>query len=361
MLLSSNHKLRLSKSIDQLDKADSPPIPDSYIYLLTLQCLVTLVEGFASLVLPLYNSITIVRPRAAGESVIHAPQALDLSSLPPDDTSTIQLKTVHDILEQGWPPLLAALSFYTSTNLSDELFADVLAALQGMTNVTGALNLTTPRDAFLVGISKFAVPTRVVSSIDSFHEQPQTPKNTLSAENLGLSALTGTHARPGLSERNLACLKVLISSSLFLAGSLGPSWFDVLETLQNAEYVLTKGATYLKKPSTASSTARHVIFSELDPDTIQNSMKKLIDSTKLLNDDAFREFLSALCKLSSEMVGMQVVLVSDEVDPEVPEEPNARRLSTPSAYAHRRRASGIALTRTMVQFRSSSDEDKMMT
>jgi hypothetical protein len=29
----------LKKSIDQLDKADAPPIPESYIYLLTLQSL----------------------------------------------------------------------------------------------------------------------------------------------------------------------------------------------------------------------------------------------------------------------------------------------------------------------------------
>ncbi|GJJ14425.1 hypothetical protein Clacol_008689 [Clathrus columnatus] len=329
---------------------DSPPIPESYIYLLALQCLVILVEGFASLVLPLYNSIAIVRPRAAGESVIHAPPALDLSSLPPEEHSTIQLRAVYSMLDQGWPPLLAALSFYISTNLSDDLFADVVVALQGMINVTGALNLTTPRDAFLVGISKFAVPTRVVSSLDSFHEPPPTPKNALSVENLGLSGLTGAHTRPGLSERNLACLKVLISSSMFLAGSLGSSWFDVLETLQNADYVLTKGATYVKKPGpnpNAPAATRHLIFTDLDPDTIHNSMKKLIDSTKLLDDLAFRDFLTALCKLSSEMVGMQVVLVTDEVDPEVPEEPNARRLSTPSAYAHRRRASGIALTRTM--------------
>ncbi|KIJ29789.1 hypothetical protein M422DRAFT_107343, partial [Sphaerobolus stellatus SS14] len=133
--------------IDQLDKADAPGIPESYIYLLAIQCLVSLVEGFASLVLPLYNTITIVRPRAAGEAIVHAPPALDLPTLPEGDHGTVQLRIVHDMLESGWPALLAALSFYIATNISDELFADVLGAMQGMINVLGVLRLTTPRDA----------------------------------------------------------------------------------------------------------------------------------------------------------------------------------------------------------------------
>ncbi|KAF9230177.1 hypothetical protein BU15DRAFT_69416, partial [Melanogaster broomeanus] len=43
--------------IDQLDKADSPPIPESYVYLLGVQCIVSLCEGFASFTGPLYTSL----------------------------------------------------------------------------------------------------------------------------------------------------------------------------------------------------------------------------------------------------------------------------------------------------------------
>jgi hypothetical protein len=45
----------------------------------------------------------------------------------------------------------------------------------------------------------------------------------------------------GLSLRYLACLHALITVVLFLAGTLGPSWFAVLEPPQNAEYVPTTG------------------------------------------------------------------------------------------------------------------------
>ena len=317
-----------------------------------------------------------MRPRAAGEAVVRAPPALDLAALSADDPATIQLRTVHDMLENGWPALLAALSFYISTNLSDELFADVLGALQNLINVTGVLRLTTPRDAFLTSVSKLAVPSRVVSSLDSFQE-PQTPKSAvLSVENLGgLTGLGGggQSNQPGLSERNLACLRALISNALFLAGSLGPSWFDVLEALQNADYVLTKGTIFSSKkayaaPSAPSSTVasggaagtvpqpappRHPALMDLDADTIQHAIQRLFDSTKNLEDDSFRDFVAALCKLSAEMVGMQAVAEQDYMV-ESAEDLTRPSLTPRSAYAHRRRASGIALPRTMVSVNLTS-------
>ena len=51
----------MSCSIDQLDKADAPPIPEAYIYLLALQCLVSISEGFAAQTLPLFNTIVVQR------------------------------------------------------------------------------------------------------------------------------------------------------------------------------------------------------------------------------------------------------------------------------------------------------------
>ncbi|KJA13954.1 hypothetical protein HYPSUDRAFT_220677 [Hypholoma sublateritium FD-334 SS-4] len=144
--------------IDQLDKADAPPIPESYIHLLTVQCIISICEGFASSG-PIYSNIAIQCPRAAGDSVVRAPPALDLTTLP-DDFQTRQLRIVQSIISQAWPALLAALSFIIATNFSDELFVDVLASYQAMTNVSGMLGLTTPRDAFFNSLSKFSVPIR---------------------------------------------------------------------------------------------------------------------------------------------------------------------------------------------------------
>lgn len=374
----------LSCSIDQLDKADSPPIPETYIYLLGVQCLVSLCEGFVFLTGPLYTSIVIQKPRAAGDSVIRAPPALDLATLPQDDPQTKQLRLVRGMVENGWPALLAALSFIVSTNLSDDLFVDVLASYQAMANVSGMLALSTPRDAFFTSLSKFAIPSRVVSSLDSYAE-PSTPRTTsVLSENLGL---TGPAQAPGLSERNMACLKVLLSSALFLAGSLGDSWFGILEALQNADYVLsakgiqaasgrrnsTFGIGSGGGPSSRSTSGtgpaasganpgqsaqqqgpRHSLLSDLDTDSVQHAIQRLFDASKNLEDPAFQDFVGALCKLSSEMVGMQSdagkgTLLTEVESTEELVVPSASLLPV-TAAAHRRRVSGIHLPRTLVSY-----------
>ncbi|RDX44494.1 hypothetical protein OH76DRAFT_1540422 [Lentinus brumalis] len=366
--------------IDQLDKADSPPIPESYLYLLGVQCLVALCEGFATFTAPLYNSIMVQKPRTAGEPVIRAPPALDLSTLPQDDPVTRQLQTVHDMVESGWPALLAALSFLISTNLSDELFVDVLASYQALTTVSGMLGLTTPRDAFFTSLARLAIPTRVVSSIDSYaHAEPSTPRTAASAisETFGLPG--GSTQPPGLSERNMACLKVLVASAMFLAGSLGPSWFDILEALQNADYVLTmKGArppvnkrntigpgagslppsrsVSSNAPATGSSgtapqpppSPRHPLLADLDPDSLQHSIQRLFDASKNLEDSAFCDFVKALCKLSGAMIGMQSdTLEGTDDSVEEPAAGSNALLSPTAEPAHRRRVSGIHLPRTL--------------
>lgn len=281
------------------------------------------------------------RPRAPGEAVIRAPPALDLSTLPQNDLQTKQLFIVQSIISQAWPALLAALSFIIATNLSDELFVEVLASYQAMANVSGMLGLTTPRDAFFNSLSKFAVPSRIISSLDSYVEPPQTPRSATAALSEGLG-LGGPAQPPGLSERNMACLKVLVGCALFFAGSLGDSWYTVLETLQNADFVLVmmnkfgggqgskrnlfSGATgvpggggvlpnrSVSNPGSQSHSgnspanvvvSKHPLLTDLDVDTMQAAIQRLFDLSKNLEDSAFRDFVNALCKLSGEMVTMQ--------------------------------------------------------
>lgn len=376
--VSSLYQDKYCYSIDQLDKADSPPIPDSYIYLLGVQCIVSLCEGFASFTAPLYTSIVVQRPRAAGDPVIRAPPSLDLATLPPDEPATRHLRIVRSMVDSGWPALLAALSFIISTNLSDELFVDVLTSYQAMTNVAGMLALTTPRDAFLTSLAKFATPSRVVASLESYVDPP-TPRSGVSlTENLGLIAPVQP---PGLSERNLVCLKVLVSSALFLAGSLGESWYGIMEALQNADYVLTmKGSqpSSTRRPSTfpggphtparaVSGTssisevgksshppqpARHPLLADVDPDNVQLAIQRLFDASKNLEDTAFQDFVNALCKLSSEMIGMQSDAMEPLGDGESTDELAASIVSTTLSprndLYHRRRVSGIHLPRTLV-------------
>jgi hypothetical protein len=351
-----------------------------------VQCLVSLSDGLAGYAIPLYNNFAKQKPPAGSTEPVRAPGALDPSTLPATEPARAGLLTVCAMLNAGWPALLASLSFLLSTNLSDALFGDVLGALQSLARAAGCLALPTPRDAFLTALAKAALPSRVVAALD---DPPQTPsaRSPVSLEGLtlGLAGGTGPPQPPGLSSRNLACLRALVAAALFLAGTLGPSWFAVLEALQNADYVLTTRGTSLPSgpshPGGATPSRRaaqadgqhllqqqqrppsrqqapHPLLADLDSESVQAAIQRLFDASKMLEDEAFHDFVGALCKLSIEMVGMQSGAVAGavaegslEIDDDISSaSASSTSLATPRAdQFSRRRVSGIHIPRTLVR------------
>ena len=380
-------------SIDQLDKADAPPIPEAYIYLLGVQCLVSLSDGLAVYVFPLYNNLAVQKPPAGSTEPVRAPGPLDPTTLPETEPARAGLETVRAMLNAGWPALLAALSFLLTTNLSDPLFGDVLGALQTLARASGCLALPTPRDAFLTALAKTALPSRVVAALDEPPQASSSVRSPVSLEGftLGLSGGGGGGAgphSPGLSPRNLACLRALVAAALFLAGTLGPSWFAVLEALQNADYVLTTRGTAPpgSAPLSASGTPSkrgmqsegqveqqqqqrhqapaHPLLADVDSESVQAAIQRLFDASVMLEDTAFHDFVGALCKLSCEMVSMQSgvdvgpaanagegSLGLDVEEDNIPSaSTSATSLVTPRAERFsRRRVSGIHIPRTLVR------------
>lgn len=366
--------------IDQLDKAEAPPIPDTYVFLLVLQCLASLADGFASHTLAAYSSILASR-RIPGESPPRSPAALDWKTLDKSDPKVISLVTVKDMAETSWPALLASLSFFISTSLDDDLFADVVTALQNFTSVCGVLGLQTPREAFFTSLCKFAMPPAVVSHIASLDSLApiKTSTSVLSAgvESLGLGPAAPLQV--GLSSRNFACLKALISVAQYLAGSLDTIWFAVFETLQNADFVIkTNIARNSKKriagspsspvkpgsvpptspnPNGSSSsnntnngstvTKIPVLPTEADEVAIQNSIARLFEVSRGLEDEAFKWFVGALCRLNGEMIGIPML-----EDGSVAEAKAVFTPSTPTSPGTpdrmRRRSSGISINRPLV-------------
>ncbi|CDZ97552.1 Uncharacterized conserved protein [Phaffia rhodozyma] len=330
--------------IDQLDKIEPPVLPDTYLYLLALQCVNIVIEGFSSVITPVYATVLPLR-----SSLAIAKGTLGLY----EESEEVQV--TRKMMEAGWPALLAALSFFLGRNLSDELFSDTLASLHEATVLCGLLGLTTERDAFIGTLSRLAVPPAVVSALTSY-ENATTPKSqggvlAGGAEALGLISLTGPSVQepPSLSSRNLICLKVLIGVAEMIGGGLGKSWFDVLEVLQSASFVLAP----TKRQANASNKKRSTIIpisiahqssnsnlrvtsagpssyrdstrpsvnprssssmdrqSDLpsrqgsDLESIQSSISHIFDATTFeLDPEALTEFVSALCRLSEEMLGL---------------------------------------------------------
>lgn len=320
--------------IEQHDKAEAPLIPETYIYLVALQSLDAIAEG-------IYTTVASKNP-------------------PPTP--------LQDMASSAWPPLLAALSYCIGTNLSDSLFAEVLTALQNFTVACGLLGLNTPRDALLNILGKYAVPPPAVSAMQSFMEAPNTQRNSggIAADALGFASslgVSGPTGPPSLSERNLACLRSMVNTARVLGSTLGNAWHDVLEILQNANFMLaTRQSSIARRPTsgephkrTAHQTqttelpeAKPGILQDLDPESIQVLINSLFDSSKDLSDEAFTTFITALCHLSSEMIGMESVSPpAVEAASEVSVPSTGTALLSPSQDSNRRRTSGLNLSHSI--------------
>lgn len=290
-----SHSTMKQRLIEQHDKAEAPAVPETYIYLLAVQSLDAISESIYS---------------AVGNDATQ--------------------DAARGMADCAWPALLAGLSYCIGTNLSDSLFAEVLTALQDFTIACGILGLSTPRDAFLTTLARYAVPPSVVSAMQTYLDSPAGPKTTggvINADSLGLTALTGSNTGPpSLSERNLACLRSLIAVARLLAGIIGPAWHDVLETLQNANYLLASSSRVpqtkrnvsglppvpsspsLGRDSGEFTAPRPELLQDLDTDSIKSAMNSFFDSSAELDDKAFTVFITALCRLSAEMIGMETVV-----------------------------------------------------
>ncbi|KAJ8520264.1 hypothetical protein ONZ45_g2894 [Pleurotus djamor] len=186
---------------------------------------------------------------------------------------------------------------------------------------------------------------------------------------------------------------------MFLAGSLGESWFWVLEVMQNAEYVITAkgsavggagggggggGSTGMGRsaskpgsrvvsmigspqlsggPGSGGGQPKHPLLADLDGENLHIAIQRLFEvTTKTLEDEAFGDFVRALCKLSWEMIGMQssgvplsrsvnassaTLAVSAGAPAGVTESLESLSLSPGAEAPHRRRVSGIHISRSL--------------
>ncbi|CAG8828615.1 9090_t:CDS:1, partial [Dentiscutata erythropus] len=102
-----------------------------------------------------------------------------------DHPSHKEILLVTEMANTAWPGLLAALSFFLTANLDEELFSGVLRSFQNFTIVCGVLQLSTPRDAFLTCLSKGAIPPSVVTALSAESKAVHTSSGTSGATNDG--------------------------------------------------------------------------------------------------------------------------------------------------------------------------------
>ncbi|KAI1848856.1 hypothetical protein JX266_005284 [Neoarthrinium moseri] len=354
--------------IDQLDKTEPPPIPESYIYALTLSCITSLSEGLAKFILPLtVPGDSRGRRKATKQSDAgrDSPAAIPEEGIEPSKTVidragtanslersgsfkrnpvpvnplTLKDHPLHQevkicaqIVDECWPAILATCSTFLYAALDSEYYHGLVRAFQKFAHVAGLLQLATPRDAFLTTLGKAAVPPNVFTAClnaGSSKPTPATPaadtpssilgnaRGLLSVDNLVTpvgaagerqrqASIDATTVPQTLNTRNLLCLRALLNLGIALGPTLASSWRIVLETLQQADFVLFSTGKAAGRTPLAGKGADQRADSEaaslianfgVEIRAVETAAARLFESTVDFPNDAFGEVVEAICTL----------------------------------------------------------------
>ncbi|OTB09354.1 hypothetical protein M426DRAFT_78251 [Hypoxylon sp. CI-4A] len=373
--------------IDQLDKTDPPAVPESYVYALTLSCITSLSEGLAKLILPLTVPPE-SRARKRGAKQLEgtgreSPSLIEDDSNGPktavERTATMnslersgsfkknpvplnplaakdhplhaEVTICADLIEECWPAILTTCSTFLYAGLDSEYYHGLVRAFQKFAHVAGLLHLATPRDAFLTTLGKAAVPPNVFTaclntgasrpiSTSPINEIPNSilgnARGLLSVDSLVTPVgAAGERQRQAsvdantvpqtLNTRNLLCLRALLNLGIALGPTLSSSWSIVLETLQQADFVLfttgkAPGRTPLagKGPDSRAENEAASLLANFGTEVraVETAAARLLESTVDFPNSAFVEVVDAICGLIEQ--------------PQPPSEPSSRPPSSPS-------------------------------
>ncbi|KAK3349862.1 hypothetical protein B0T25DRAFT_582706 [Lasiosphaeria hispida] len=342
--------------IDQLDKTDPPSIPESYVYSLTLACITSLSEGLAKFILPLTVPTEGRRKRTAKQepgrdspapnderadsltekTALERSASFKRNPVPVNPLSLenhplhAEVKICADFIEECWPAILATCSTFLFAALDSEYYHGLVRAFQKFAHVAGLLQLTTPRDAFLTTLGKAAVPPNVfTASLNTGAPRtPSTPSATEATNSifsnarglLSVDSLVSQSSQPAekqkqpfmdvstatLNTRNLLCLRALLNLGIALGPTLSASWSIILETLQQADFVLfTFGKTAGRTPIAAKVPDQHaeqeasVLLSNFNVEirAVETAASRLFESTVDFPNPAFVEVVDSVCNL----------------------------------------------------------------
>ncbi|KAI1826786.1 hypothetical protein F4861DRAFT_46179 [Xylaria intraflava] len=398
--------------IDQLDKTEPPPIPESYTYALTLSCITSLSEGLAKFILPLtvpgdgrsrkkgtkHSDISRDSPAptessnaestklgAEGSiSTVSLEKAASFKKNPvpvnplvlKDHPLYADVRTCADIIEECWPAILATCSTFLYAALDSEYYHGLVRAFQKFAHVAGLLQLITPRDAFLTTLGKAAVPPNVFTAclnVGSSKSPLPSPiveaSNTILGNARGLLSVeslvtpvgaAGERQRQAsfdasmvpqtLNTRNLLCMRALLNLGIALGPTLSVSWSIILETLQQADFVLfingkTAGRTPIvsKIPDAKAEAEAAGLFASFSTEikAVETAASRLLESTVDFPNDAFVEIATAICHL----LGNQSELASEpSAQPRSPMVPQASPGGLLTPTTQHRKLSGLVVT-----------------
>ncbi|KAI1616050.1 hypothetical protein EDD36DRAFT_121843 [Exophiala viscosa] len=333
--ISMEWSLPSSPLMDQPEKHNPPAIPSTYIYSLVLGCIASFCEGISKFVMPLS-----VPSRSAQREATENAQG-DGSGTDPvgngvngsSNRSTIptnkyhrlinpltlthhpgfpQIQTCAAMIEACWPAALATCSTFLNSALDAEFYHILIRSVQKLAQVSGVLELSTPRDALLTTLAKASVPNNA-SSIISNSQHTRTPRiGGPENDDLHDEVKPATEAPPTptfqvttspLNVRHLLCLRALLNLGIALGPTLEQdAWFIIIETMQTVEALTALPTVAPATAQTASprigvpgSEGQATLAGEIA--SVQAATKRMLESTRTYNREAFSIVVQALFRL----------------------------------------------------------------
>ena len=335
--------------IDQLDKTERPVLPESFFYSLVLLCIGDFADGLAKYTLPL--TLTLQRRTlkeatrsmtSDGETILplqeasSAPLATDGSSSGDQSAAVVHprhgdVQSAVSMIEGCWPAALAACSTFLYAALDHSFFRGLVRSFQKLTHVSGLVGLKTPRDAFLTTLSKAAVPPYLTSprpvtpptagprgspsskDTQSPYPSQRNPKPLRSSSTDELREPPLPPNMPQLSVRNLLCLRALLNLGIALGPTLDGAWSIILETWQQADFLIhmsvRSNTRYSTNNARASESQSAVLGAGPSPEmqteiaAVEAAGMRLLESTVETPDETFIDVLRALSRLMDSMEG----------------------------------------------------------
>lgn len=322
--------------IDLLDKSEPPTLPATYIYSLALTCITTFSEGLARFLLPFTvpteNKAKRKQPTLKDGAAENQPerkaertQSFGGRRMPvnpltlKDHVLYTQITTSGHMVEHCWPALLAASSTYLNATLDSDNYHALIRSFQKFTQIAGLLDLATPRDAFLTTLGKSAVPlmNTTVASPQSNGQDFASIAGELTDSDRDSSPAPNNKSRqprksvdlslPTLNTRHLLCLRALLNLGIALGPILRHSWTIILETLQQADLIISLATPGRRKQSrrstgglekdSTSDIGDGVDDLRLEITAAETAASRLFESTADLPNEAFVDFLKCICSL----------------------------------------------------------------
>lgn len=333
--ISMEWSLPSSALMDQPEKHNAPAIPSTYIYSLVLGCIASFCDGISKFVMPVSvpsrsvqreatetiqrdgpgretvdsgTNGTSNRPSAVASKYQRLINPLTLTQHP----GLHEIQTCAAMIETCWPAALATCSTFLNSALDAEFYHTLIRSIQKLAQVSGVLELSTPRDALLTTLAKASIPTNASSIISNSQHSRSARNMGPEQDDLHDEVKPPTEAPPTptfqvttspLNVRHLLCLRALLNLGIALGPTLEEdAWFIVIESMQTVDALtaipsagVATAQTTNDRTVRSSSDGQATLAGEIA--SVQAATKRMFESTRTYNQESFSTVVQALFRL----------------------------------------------------------------